>query len=76
MNLEILIFIELLAEYTDLINLKLELVRLFVILNKQRLPDRSLLLTCLHLKRLQRLVPTLKAHFIGLLGDRFIGVSA
>jgi hypothetical protein len=52
MNLEILIFIEFLAEYTDLINLKLELVWLLVIFDEQRLRDRSLLLTCLHLKRL------------------------
>jgi len=77
MNLHILLFIELLAEYPNLIDLQFEEVRLRVLFNYLRLLKRRLIedLAGLNSESLQGLVPALQTQSIGLLRDRFVGVG-
>lgn len=77
MNLHILLFIELLAEYPNLIDLQFEQVRLRVLFNYLRLLNRRLIkdLAGLNSESLQGLVPALHAQSIGLLRDRFVRVG-
>ena len=77
MNLHILLFIELLAEYPNLIDLQFEQVRLRVLFNYLRLLKRRLIedLAGLNSESLQGLVPALQTQSIGLLRDRFVRVG-